>query len=148
MRLDGVAGEIADLRPDAADGVRAALRVLHDHLRRVHATCADVDDRTWTAYTTGLDRGLAELATEVVGEPGDAEPAVEDVVYAHAGRLEVDGWALRLDVAGREAPPEGRELVAGAARELEEYHLAVTAGAAPSRTGVERALSELRGAVG
>jgi hypothetical protein len=140
-RLDGAAEQIAAARPDAAEEIRAGLGDLHHRLLRVHEFCDEVDERTWAAYTTGLDRGLAELA---MAASGDAR--VDDVVYAHTGRLEVDGWVLRLDLAGRDAPVEGRELVAGAARELDEYQAAVSAGEAPSRANAERALGELRGA--
>ena len=140
-RLEGAAEQIAQARPDAAADVRAGLTELNERLRRVHEFCEEVDERTWTAYTTGLDRGLADMAMAAAGDAG-----VDDVVYAHAGRLEVDGWVLRLDLAGRDAPVEGRELVAGAARELDDYTAAVGAGEAPSRADVERALNELRGA--
>lgn len=143
--LDVAAEAIAGRRPDASGDVRSALHDLQDRLMRVHELCAEVDDRTWSAYTTGLDRRLADMAAEV---EADGAAAVEDVVYAHSGRLEVDGWVLRLDLAGRDAPVEGRELIAGAAREIDEYHAAVAAGGAPSRADVERALSELRGATG
>jgi hypothetical protein len=143
--LDVAADAIAGRRPESEDDVRAGLHELHERLLRVHELCAEIDDRTWSAYTTGLDRGLADLADDV---EADVKTPVDDLVYAHAVRLEVDGWVLRLDLAGRDAPVEGRELVAGAAREIDEYHAAVAAGGAPSRTDVERALSELRGATG
>ena len=141
--LDVAADAIADRHPDSAGDVRAGLDDLHDRLMRVHELCAEIDDRTWSAYTTGLDRGLADLADDV--SAGGA--TVDDLVYAHAVRLEVDGWVLRLDLAGRDAPTDGRELIAGAAREIDEYRAAVAAGDAPSRADVERALSELRGVV-
>jgi hypothetical protein len=141
--LDVAADAIAGKHPAAAGDIRSGLRDLHERLMRVHELCAEVDDRTWSAYTTGLDRGLADLADDV--SAGGAE--VDDLVYAHAVRLEVDGWALRLDLAGRDAPVEGRELIAGAAREIDEYQAAVGAGEAPSRTDVERSLGELRGVV-
>ncbi|WP_214405654.1 hypothetical protein [Pseudonocardia lacus] len=141
QRLDGAAEQIAVARPDAAEDIRAGFGELRHRLERVHEFCDEVDEHTWAAYTTGLDRSLAELATAVADGP-----AVDDVVYARTGRLEVDGWVLRLDLAGRDAPVEGRELVAGAARELDDYQAAVGAGEAPSRAGVERALNELRGA--
>jgi uncharacterized protein YqfA (UPF0365 family) len=143
--LDGAAAAIADGRPAAAASVREGLAALHERLRRVHALCDEVDDRTWAAYTSGLDRGLADLAADLSADGVDGA-AVDDLVYAHAARLEVDGWVLRLDLAGRDAPVEGRELVAGAAREVDDYQAAVRAGEAPSRAGVERALNELRGA--
>jgi hypothetical protein len=141
QRLDGAAEQISSARPGAAGDIRAGLAELFRRLQRVHEYCDEVDDRTWSAYTTGLDRGLAELAMDAAGVS-----EVDDVVYAHTGRLEVDGWVLRLDLDGRDAPVEGRELVAGAAQELDEYRAAVSAGEAPSRTNVERALNELRGA--
>src|SRR3954452_7233283 len=138
---------MAGQHPESAAEVRAGLRDLNDRLQRVHELCAEIDDRTWSAYTTGFDRGLADLANDLTpGGSADDAVAVEDVVYAHAVRLEVDGWVLRLDLAGRDAPVEGRELVVGAARGVDEYHAAIAAGEAPSRTDVERALSELRGA--
>jgi hypothetical protein len=139
MAAEAIAGQ----HPESALDVRSGLRDLHGRLVRVHELCAEVDDRTWAAYTTGFDRGLADLADDLASD-GGAE--VDDLVYAHTVRLEVDGWVLRLDLAGRDAPVEGRELVAAAARQIEEYHGAVAAGEAPSRTDVERALVELRGA--
>jgi hypothetical protein len=150
QHIDVAADAIAGQHPESAGDIRLGLRDLRDRLQRVHELCAEIDDRTWSAYTTGFDRGLADLADDLAAGGADAADdaavAVEDVVYAHAVRLEVDGWVLRLDLAGRDAPVEGRELVAGAAREIDEYHAAIAAGGAPSRTDVERALSELRGA--
>jgi hypothetical protein len=147
QHIDVAADAIAGQHPECAGDIRLGLRDLRDRLQRVHQLCAEIDDRTWSAYTTGFDRGLADLADDLAdGGSADDAVAIEDVVYAHAVRLEVDGWVLRLDLAGRDAPVEGRELVAGAAREIEEYHAAIAAGEAPSRTDVERALSELRGA--
>jgi hypothetical protein len=143
QHLDVAADAIAGQHPESAADVQSGLRELHERLLRVHQLCAEVDDRTWSAYTTGLDRGLAELADDLAAV-GDRP--VDDLVYAHTVRLEVEGWVLRLDLAGNEAPVEGRELVAGAAREIDEYRAAVATGGAPSRTDVERALSELRGA--
>jgi hypothetical protein len=143
VRLDGAATDIEARSPEAAGSARAGLRDLRERLQRVHEACAEIDERTWRAYTTGLDRGLAQLADELADAPA---PAADDLVYAHAGRLEVDGWVLRLDLAGRDAPVEGRELVAGAAREIDEYHATVLKGVDPSRAEVERALNELRGA--
>jgi hypothetical protein len=147
QHLDVAADAIAGQHPESADEVRAGLRDLRDRLQRVHELCAEIDDRTWSAYTTGFDRGLADLADDLAdGGSADEATTAADVVYAHAVRLEVDGWVLRLDLAGRDAPVEGRELAAGAAREIDEYHAAIAVGGAPSRTDVERALSELRGA--
>jgi hypothetical protein len=146
QHLRTAAEAIASARPDAAEGVQAGLAALHERFQQVHEFCDDVDERTWAAYTTGLDRGLADLAADLSVEGGDTSAA--DLVYAHTARLEVDGWVLRLDVAGRDAPVEGRELVAGAAHEVEDYQAAVRAGEAPSRAGVERALNELRGSAG
>lgn len=143
VRLNGAVEAIGARCPEAAESVRAGLGALRDRFQQVHELCAEVDDRTWRAYTTGLDRGLSELAVELDQAPA---PSAADLVYARAGRLEVDGWVLRLDLAGRDGPVEGRELVAGAAKEIDDYHAAVTAGDAPARTGVERALNELRGA--
>ena len=143
VRLNGAVDDIGARRPETADSVRTGLCLLWERLQQVHELCAEVDERTWTAYKTGLDRGLTELSAELVQAPA---PAAADLVYAHAGRLEVDGWVLRLDLAGREGPVEGRELVAGVAKEIDQYHAAVAAGDAPARTEVERALNELRGA--
>src|SRR3954470_18441272 len=139
MAAEAIAGQ----HPESALDVRSGLRDLHGRLVRVHQLCAEVDDRTWSAYTTGFDRGLADLVDDLAA---NGAGAVDDLLYAHGVRLEVDGWVLRLDLAGRDAPVEGRELIAGAAREIDEYHAAIAAGEAPSRTDVERALSELRGA--
>lgn len=148
QRLDVAASEIGNAVPDAAGTVRDGLGVLYRRLCRVHELCAEIDDHTWTAYLTGLDAGLAELATDIASAPADTAACAADLVYARSGRMEVDGWVLRLDLAGRDAPTEGRELVAGAVGELDTYRIAVTKGDAPSRTDVERALNELRGAAG
>jgi hypothetical protein len=139
--------EIGSAVPEAAVAVRDGLGVLYRRLCGVHEFCAEIDDQTWTGYLTGLDRSLAELATDIASAPADTAACAADLVYARSGRMEVDGWALRLDLAGREAPTEGRELVAGAVAELDTYRIAVTKGDAPSRADVERALNELRGAV-
>lgn len=145
QRLGGAASELGDRHPAVADRVRTALEALDERLARAHARCDEVDDRDWATYLAGLDLGLDELALEVARAAELPEAAsVDDAVFAQTVRLELDAWVLRLDVAGRDAPADGRGLVAAVAAELADFRAAAQDGAAASRAGVEQAMDELR----
>jgi hypothetical protein len=117
---------------------------LWHRLRLVHDTCEKVDEKAWTEYVVRLDRGLDAIAYELarVSEAAAAGQAADTVLHVHATRLEIEGWALRLDHA-RDGVRDGqfatRRLVARAERDLGEYHRGRT-----TRDDLDRIMDEVR----
>jgi hypothetical protein len=128
-------------------GFRAVLDELGVRLARVHDRCHEVGEDAWAAYTARLDRGLDELQMELAraAEHPDSGPPGDDVLFARATRLELDGWLLRLDVPGAAADhARARELASVASRELADYRASSSTAAGASRAGVEQAMADLR----
>jgi hypothetical protein len=130
---DSVARLGATPRPPQVHGLIDALRARLGH---AHDRCASVPAQRWADYRTALDAGVDELDTELarVGEHHDPEE-LEELVYPHAARLELDAWRLRVD--GGTTPAD---LVSFAHREL-------TAEGPVRRHDVERILVALRDSV-
>jgi hypothetical protein len=125
---------------------RDVFDALWHRLRLVHDACEQVDETAWTEYVVRLDRGLDAIAYELarVSEAPSAGQEADAVLHVHATRLEIEGWALRLDHA-RDGVPGGkaaaRRLVARAERDLGEYHRGRA-----TRDDLDRIMDEVRDA--
>lgn len=153
--LDGtVAGsEHGAARLDMA--MRDTLGELRVRLQRVHVRPHDIGQREWAAYMTDLDRGLAELPSELarVAERPEEGPSVADVLYARRTQFEVEGWTLRL-AAIRDRMNEATssieqvsDLVSACDSELFRFREACSTRRDASRDRVDDAVERLRSAV-
>jgi hypothetical protein len=120
---------------------------LWHRLRLVHNTCEQADETAWTEYVTRLDRGLDAIAYELARvSEASAGQAADAVLHVHATRLEIEGWALRLDHARdgiRDRQFATRRLVARAERDLGNYHRGRT-----TRDDLDRIMDEVRDKAG
>ena len=136
--VDGLVAAAARAAPDHPH--RGALHGVLDDVRRrlgrAHTTCEQVGDAAWAEYVTRLDHGLDELTAELSRVD---EPTVDQTLYVHATRLELDGWVLRLDHARAERPSAARELADRVGEDLTEYRRG-----GRSRVEVDAALERLR----
>ncbi|MCO1660533.1 hypothetical protein [Pseudonocardia humida] len=142
-RLAHVGELVAVVRDKVGAGHFRGRDVFHElwhRLRLVHDTCEQVDEKAWTEYVVRLDRGLDALAYELARV--SEAPSADTVLHVHATRLEIEGWALRLDHARdgvRHAQLTTRRLVERAERNLGEYQLGRT-----TRDDLDRIMDEVR----
>lgn len=137
-RLEDVDSVVAEL--DTGSGphgrrLRIGIETLRTRLRHAHGRCEHIADQRWADYRAALDSGAGDLGAELgrVGEHLDVEE-VDELVYPHVARLELEAWRLRI---GDVEESLSVDLVSYAHRELD------TAGPV-RRHDVERILDALR----
>ncbi|WP_433505893.1 hypothetical protein ACQP04_04990 [Pseudonocardia halophobica] len=111
-------------RPHGAR-VRIALDTLRTRLHGIHEGCDSIDAKRWSEYRAALDAGVDELDSELarVTEHHDPED-LDDLLYPHLTRLELDGWRVRATHgAGTDEPGSvSLDLIAYAHRQLDSQH--------------------------
>jgi hypothetical protein len=139
-RLAAVDGAVARLTSDPRHRhVHGLVEALRGRLAHAHDRCANVPAARWADYRAALDAGVDELDTELARATEPHDPGeLEDLVYPHTARLELDAWRLRID--GTQPVSLSADLVSYAHREL-------TAEGAVRRHDVERILVAIRDSV-
>lgn len=108
----------------------------------IHDRCAMVDATRWAEYRAGLDELDSELAR--ITEHHDPED-LDDLLYSHLTRLELDGWRARAThVAGADEPVSASlDLITYAHRQLDSQHN----GTGLPRGDLERIMDAIRDSV-